>query len=108
LAGLSAVLGPRHPTYLSAQAKLERLKEAVEGAERDVVPGDQDSAPVRDMVRFAAGQTLLPAEAVMIPSGPNGPLMFALTILAALALGALLSLLAEGRRRQRLARQGAG
>lgn len=100
LAGLSAVLGPRHPTYLSAQAKLERLREAVEGGEKDVALDNQDSAPGRDMVRFAAGQTLLPAEAVMIPSGPNGPLLFALTLLAALVLGGLLSLLAERRQRQ--------
>jgi hypothetical protein len=47
------------------------------------------------MVRFAAGQTLLPAEAVMAPSGPNSLLLFVLTILAALAVGVLLSLPAE-------------
>ncbi|WP_158226497.1 Wzz/FepE/Etk N-terminal domain-containing protein [Bradyrhizobium sp. UFLA03-84] len=104
LAGLSAVLGPRHPTYLSAQAKLERLKEVVEGAEKDVASDNQDGTPATDMVRFAAGQTLLPAEAVTIPSGPNGPLLFALTFLAALVLGGLLSLLAERRQRQRSAR----
>ncbi|MGY4320627.1 hypothetical protein [Bradyrhizobium sp. JR3.5] len=104
LAGLSAVLGPRHPTYVGAQAKLERLKEAMEGAEKNPAFDNQDSAPARDMVRSAAGQTLLPAEAVMVPSGPNGPLLFALTLLAALALGGLLSLLAERRQRRRLAR----
>ncbi|MHC2335428.1 Wzz/FepE/Etk N-terminal domain-containing protein [Bradyrhizobium sp. USDA 4454] len=98
LAGLSAVLGPRHPTYLSAQAKLERLKQVMEGAEKDAAFDDQHSAPAQDVVRFAAGQTLLPAEPVMIPSGPNGPLLFALTLLAALVLGGLLSLLAERRR----------
>ncbi|MGY3446378.1 MULTISPECIES: GumC domain-containing protein [unclassified Bradyrhizobium] len=98
LAGLSAVLGPRHPTYLSAQAKLERLKQVMEGAEKDAALDNQDGAPAHDVVRFAAGQTLLPAEAVMIPSGPNGPLLFALTFLAALVLGGLLSLLAERRR----------
>jgi capsular polysaccharide biosynthesis protein len=85
MAELSWVFGPDHPNYLNGSAKLKRLKsELTAGA--GVAP---------DMVRFAAGQSLLPAEAVMVPSGPNVMLLFALTIIAGLAVGILLSLLAE-------------
>lgn len=101
LARLSAVFGPRHPTYLDALAKLDHLKETLESAGKDVATEQHDAAVARDMVRFAAGQSLLPAEAVMAPSGPNSLLLFVLTILAALAVGVLLSLLAERGRLQR-------
>jgi capsular polysaccharide biosynthesis protein len=92
---LSSVFGPRHPSYLNGAAKLGRLKAELAAAGEGVVTEEREAVVARDMVRFAAGQSLLPAEAVMVPSGPNTMLLFALTILAALAVGILLSLLAE-------------
>jgi uncharacterized protein involved in exopolysaccharide biosynthesis len=84
---LSSVFGPRHPSYFNGRAKLERLKAELAAA--------REGEAAQHMVRFAAGQSLLPAETVMVPSGPNTMLLFALTILAALAVGILLSSLAE-------------
>jgi hypothetical protein len=94
---LSAVLGPRHPTYLGALAKLERLRGALDDARRGIAAGEREAVVAPDMVRFAAGQSLLPAEVIMVPSGSNTLLLPVLTILAALALGILLALLAERR-----------
>jgi uncharacterized protein involved in exopolysaccharide biosynthesis len=95
LAGLSAVFGPRHPAYLNGVAKLERLKDALDASRKGIAAGKPEAVVAPDMVRFAAGESLLPAEVVMVPSGPNTALLFVLTILAALAVGGLLSLLAE-------------
>ena len=95
MAGLSAVFGPHHPTYLNELAKLERLREALDAAQKEIATDNRKAVVAHDMVRLAAGQTLLPAEAVIVPSGPNTLLLFVLTILAALAVGVLLSLLAE-------------
>ncbi|KWV55979.1 hypothetical protein AS156_05045 [Bradyrhizobium macuxiense] len=99
VATLSSVYGPRHPNYLSGVAKLERLKTELDAARHGAIVTEPEAVVTRDMVRFAAGQTLLPAEAVMIPSGPNAALLFVLTTLAALAVGILLALLAEKRAR---------
>ncbi len=95
MTALSSVFGPRHPSYLNGWAKLGRLKAELAAAREGVVTEEREAVVAQDMVRFAAGQSLLPAEAVMVPSGPNTVLLFALTILAALAVGILLSLLAE-------------
>lgn len=95
VATLSSVFGPRHPNYLSGVAKLERLKTELNAAWQGVTVTEPQAVVTKDMVRFAGGQTLLPAEAVMIPSGPNAALFFALTTLAALVVGILLALLAE-------------
>jgi capsular polysaccharide biosynthesis protein len=93
--GLSAVLGPRHPTYLNGLAKRERLREALDSARNGIAADDREAVLSPDMIRFAAGQSLLPAEIVEAPSGPNVMLLVLLTMLAALAAGILLSLLAE-------------
>jgi capsular polysaccharide biosynthesis protein len=95
MTALSSVFGPRHPSYLNGSAKLGDLKAGLAAAREGVATEEREAVVAQDMVRFAAGQSLLPAEAVMIPSGPNAMLLFALTILAALAVGILLSLLAE-------------
>jgi uncharacterized protein involved in exopolysaccharide biosynthesis len=95
MTALSSVFGPRHPSYLSGSAKLGRLKAELAPAREGVVAEEREAVVAQDMVRFAAGQSLLPAEPVMVPSGPNTMLLFALTILTALAVGILLSLLAE-------------
>ena len=98
---LASVFGPRHPSYLSGSAKLGRLQAALAASRDGVVTEERDAVVARDMVRFAAGYSLLPAEAVMVPSGPNIVLLFVLTTLAALAVGILLALLAERGLRQR-------
>lgn len=95
MAALSSVFGPRHPSYLNGSVKLGRLKSELVVAQEGVVAEQREAVAAQDMVRFAAGQSLLLAEPVMVPSGPNITLLFALTILAALAVGILLSLLAE-------------
>jgi uncharacterized protein involved in exopolysaccharide biosynthesis len=92
---LSSTFGPRHPSYLNGRAKLGRLKAELATAREGVVAEQREAVVAQDMVRFAAGQSLLPAEPVMVPSGPKIMLLFVLTILAALAVGILLSLLAE-------------
>jgi hypothetical protein len=95
MTALSSVFGPHHPSYLNGWAKLERLKAELAAAREGVVTKDGEAAAAQDMIRFAAGQSLLPAEAVMLPSGPNAMLLFALTIVAALAVAILLCSLAE-------------
>ncbi len=95
MTALSSVFGPRHPSYLNGSAKLGRLKAELAAAREGVVAEEREAVVAQDMVRFAAGQSLLPAEPVMVPSGPNTMLLFALTILTALTVGILLSLLAE-------------
>jgi uncharacterized protein involved in exopolysaccharide biosynthesis len=95
MTALSSVLGPRHPSYLTALAKLERMKAELAVALEGVVAEPREGVVAQEMVRFAAGQVLLPAETVRVPSGPNTMLLFALTVLAALAAAILLSSLAE-------------
>ena len=97
IAALSAVVGPRHPTYLGALAKLEHMKEALDVGRKGIAAVEREAVITPDMVRFAAGQSMLPAEVTMVPSGPNVVLLFVLTILAALAMGVVLSLLIERR-----------
>lgn len=95
MAALSSVFGPRHPSYLNGSAKLGRLKAESAAGREGAVAEEREGVVAQDMVRFAAGQSLLLAEPVIVPSGPNTMLLFALTFLAALAVGILLSLLAE-------------
>ncbi|MGO4714314.1 hypothetical protein [Bradyrhizobium sp. 2TAF24] len=95
MTALSAVVGPRHPTYLNGLTKLGRLKDEMDAARRGIVARERKAVVASDMVRFAGGQTLLPADVVMVPSGPNVTLLFALTTFLALVVGSLLALLAE-------------
>jgi capsular polysaccharide biosynthesis protein len=95
MTALSSVFGPRHPSYLKGSAKLGRLQAELAASGEAMVTEEREAVVAQDMVRFAAGQSLLPAKAVTVPSGPNTMLLFALTILAALTIAILLSTLAE-------------
>jgi uncharacterized protein involved in exopolysaccharide biosynthesis len=90
MATLGSVFGPRHPNYLGGLTKVGHLRAELDAAQKAAAP---DAG--QQMVWFAAGQSLLPAEPVMVPSGPNVMLLFALTVLVGLAAGIMLSLLAE-------------
>jgi uncharacterized protein involved in exopolysaccharide biosynthesis len=87
VAELSSVYGVRHPSYLSGRTRLERLQ----GGLRDL----REGAPSEDLVKLVVGQSLLPAQKVMVPSGPNLLLVLALTGGAALGAGAWLAWLLE-------------
>jgi capsular polysaccharide biosynthesis protein len=95
MTAVSAVFGPQHPSYINGSAKLVRLKAELATAQKGGATQEPEAVIAQDMVRLAAGQSLLPAEAVMVPSGPNTMLLFALTIFVGLVLGVLLSFLAE-------------
>ncbi len=84
---LSSVYGVRHPSYLSGRTKLERLQEGL----RDL----REGAPNESLVKLVVGQSLLPAKAVMVPSGPNLLLFLGLTGGVALMAGAWLAWLLE-------------
>jgi len=60
---LSAIYGTRHPGYLSGQAKLNALQARLDDL--------RDRTPDRDLVHLVMGQTVLPAEPVLVPSSPN-------------------------------------
>jgi capsular polysaccharide biosynthesis protein len=89
VAELSAVYGMHHPDpkYLDARAKLERLQARLSAL--------RQGEPDEDVVNLVSSQRgqLLPAETVMVPSGPNIVLVLALTAGAALVLGAWLAVL---------------
>jgi len=89
VADLAAVYGVHHPNprYLDGRAKLERLQARLSALRQE--------APNEDVVNLVSGQRgqLLPAETVMVPSGPNIVLILALTAGAALVLGAWLAVL---------------
>jgi uncharacterized protein involved in exopolysaccharide biosynthesis len=95
MAALSLVYGPRHPNYVNGSAKLQRVKAQLAAVREGFVTQEREAVLAPDMVRSAAGQSLIPAEVVLLPSGPNIIVLFALTTLAALIVGALLSSLAE-------------
>jgi uncharacterized protein involved in exopolysaccharide biosynthesis len=84
LAGLSSVYGVRHPSYLQSRTRLEQLQTHL-GALRD------GTSPL-DEIESATGQSLLAADKVIVPSGPNIKLILGLTTGAALALGIWLTL----------------
>jgi capsular polysaccharide biosynthesis protein len=92
---VSSVFGPRHPKFISGSAKLERLKAELAAEREGAATKERGAGVAKDLVMFAAGQSLLPAQAVMAPSEPNPVLFFTLSILAALTLGIMLSLLTE-------------
>jgi uncharacterized protein involved in exopolysaccharide biosynthesis len=87
VAELSAVYGIHHPNpkYLDGRAKLERLQARLNALRQE--------APDEDVVNLVSSERgqLLPAETVMVPSGPNIVLILALTAGAALVLGAWLA-----------------
>src|SRR5260370_6464514 len=83
LADASYVYGPRHPSYLRALAKVEQLEAQI----RTI----GDASTTADLIKPAAGYSLIPAHKVMKPSGPNVSVVLALAILAGLSLGICLA-----------------
>jgi len=85
LAQLSSVYGVRHPNYVLGRAKLENLQARLTAL--------RDGSPADDTVKLVMGQSLVAAEKVMVPSGPNIILILGLAVGAALAVGIWLALL---------------
>jgi len=75
---LSSVYGVRHPNYVNGRTRLE-----YSDARLSAVRG----LPADDVVKLVRGLSLLAAEKVMVPSGPNITLILGLTIAAALGVG---------------------
>jgi hypothetical protein len=75
---LSSVYGVRHPNYVNGRTRLEHWD-----ARLSAVRG----LPADDVVKLVRGLSLLAAQKVMVPSGPNITLIVGLTIAAALGVG---------------------
>jgi capsular polysaccharide biosynthesis protein len=75
---LSSVYGVRHPNYVTGRTRLEHWD-----ARLSALRG----LPADDVVKLVRGQSLLAAQKVMVPSGPNITLILGLTIAAALGVG---------------------
>jgi capsular polysaccharide biosynthesis protein/transposase-like protein len=84
LAQLSWVYGVRHPNYVLGRARLENLQARLATL--------RDGSRANDGVELAMGQSFLPAEKLMVPSGPNIPLVLGGAIGAALAVAIWLAL----------------
>jgi uncharacterized protein involved in exopolysaccharide biosynthesis len=82
---LSAVYGPRHPAYLDARAKQTRAEQQLT-ALRDAPSEALGSEAI------VIGQTLLPAEKALVPSGPNAAIVFAIAAMLGLLAGLALAL----------------
>jgi capsular polysaccharide biosynthesis protein len=87
---LRSVYGVRHPSYMNGKAKLEGLKQRLDTLGQ--TKSDEDA------VRQVVGQSFVAAEKVMVPSGPNIPLILGLTAGIALIVGGWLARLLEPRR----------
>jgi len=87
VAELSSVYGLHHPSYLSGRAKLEDVQGRLSALRADV--------PNEDVVKHVTGQSFVPADKVMVPTGPNILLVLGLTVGAALAAGIWLALLPQ-------------
>lgn len=83
-AQLSSVYGVRHPTYVSALAKLEDIR-----TRRTAL---LDGGSTDDVGKFATGQSFIPAQEIMLPSGPNIPIVLGLSMAAALVVAIWLAL----------------
>jgi len=75
---LSSVYGVRHPNYVNGRTRLEHWD-----ARLSALRG----LPADDVVKLVRGLSLLAAQKVMVPSGPNITLILGLTIAAALGVG---------------------
>jgi uncharacterized protein involved in exopolysaccharide biosynthesis len=75
---LDSIYGVRHPNYLSGRRSLEYWN-----ARLSALRG----LPANDVVKLVKGLSLLGADKVMVPSGPNTTLTLGLTIVAALGVG---------------------
>jgi capsular polysaccharide biosynthesis protein len=89
-AQLSSVYGARHPSYVSALAKLEEIR-----TRRNQVLG---SGSADDVGKFAKGQSFIAAQEIMVPSGPNIAIVLGVTMAVAFAVGAWLALLLKSDR----------
>ena len=79
---LSSVYGVRHPNYVNGRTRLEHWD-----ARLSALRG----LPADDVVKLVRGLSLLAAQKVMVPSGPNITLILGLTIAAALGVGICLA-----------------
>jgi uncharacterized protein involved in exopolysaccharide biosynthesis len=75
---LSSVYGVRHPNYVNGRTRLEHWD-----ARLSALRG----LPADDVAKLVRGLSLLAAQKVMVPSGPNITLILGLTIAAALGVG---------------------
>jgi uncharacterized protein involved in exopolysaccharide biosynthesis len=78
-AELSAVYGVHHPAYMAGQTKLEQLRRGLIALREGAF---DEAAAIR-----VTGQSFVPAQEVMTPSGPNIPLVLGLTVVIALCAG---------------------
>jgi capsular polysaccharide biosynthesis protein len=83
LTDASLVYGPRHSTYLRASTKLEQLDARVAAL--------RDASSTEDLIKLATGHSLIAADKVMKPSGPNILVILTLATLAGLSLGICLA-----------------
>jgi len=75
---LSSVYGVRHPNYVNGRTRLEHWD-----ARLSALRG----LPADDVAKLVRGLSLVAAQKVMVPSGPNITLTLGLTIVAALGVG---------------------
>jgi capsular polysaccharide biosynthesis protein len=75
---LSSVYGVRHPNYVNGRTRLEHWDARLSALRW---------LPADDVVKLVRGLSLLAAQKVMVPSGPNITLILGLTIAAALGVG---------------------
>jgi uncharacterized protein involved in exopolysaccharide biosynthesis len=87
---LAAVYGPRHPAYLDARAKQIRAELQLT-ALRDA-PSEAFGSEA-----IVVGQSLLPADEVLVPSGPNAAIVLAIAAMLGLLPGLALAVLRERR-----------
>jgi capsular polysaccharide biosynthesis protein len=83
LTDASLVYGPRHPTYLRASTRLEQLDARIAAL--------RDASSMGDLIKLATGYSVIAADKVMKPSGPDIPSILTLAILAGLSLGICLA-----------------
>ena len=83
LTDAALVYGPRHPTYLRAATRLERLDARLAAL--------RDASTTEDLIKAETGHTLIAAQQVAKPSSPNIPLILMLAVLAGLGLGVFLA-----------------
>lgn len=84
LAQLSLVYGERYPGYIAGLTKLENLRR---------MKGEFQDKPFTSVgAQLAVGQTFIPAEKMMVPSGPNIVPVLGLAVGAALIIGIWIAL----------------
>jgi capsular polysaccharide biosynthesis protein len=79
LAQTALVYGPRVPDYQQAQTRVRQLEAQVRALR---------AAPEPNLVEVAAGRSLIPAQEVNQPSGPNVPVILLMAIILGFSVGA--------------------